>query len=483
MRLFRTPEDREILEFWPHAVATRVSQDLVSVGAAAAPLWSRAAEYWIDLHRKLKASPDLPVVRVLELHPGSSAEPNQFSRSFVATAIDFSTLAERHSASLPDVEALERIAHELVAALAAVHARDILHLDLCPATVAMSGKGLRLLRFGFDARPFIDLRRDNRGYVRPGYSPVEQYDGSRTAADLSPVTDIHAASALLFQLATGAAPPLWTERREGWDGLAGTATAKRLPAALVAAIDAGLAVHPRARPQSAHDWARLFGASVPPPRRAPSPAAVPIGPALSHVSISHLSPPLLGADSDWQFPTGYRPGARTQPWLRGRKLMFVQIAVGAAIALPALAAAYYLWPMRNLQPIPVATPSVQPWAPGPGGTPQPGSTAIASPSPSPVTIDGSYRLDTEADCKVPRVLRRDGNRLHYRHGSASMVLRVIDRTDRSLTARAGSIRQQYTYEPFAGGNRLRMTPLGGTPEIWLRCPTPPVPQSIRGPRS
>ncbi len=138
----------------------------------------------------------------------------------------------------------------LLRALAHIHARGYLHLDVKPANIHLRPGGEPvLLDFGAVHRRHRS-RRERPGHVLThGYSAVELYapDGY-----VGPWTDVYAIGATMRSCMDGRAPPSALERRER-DALRPAAQAhrRRYPAALLDAVDWALEVDPLLRPQTA----------------------------------------------------------------------------------------------------------------------------------------------------------------------------------------------------------------------------------------
>lgn len=145
-----------------------------------------------------------------------------------------------------------RFARELAGALAAVHGRGLTHLDIAPETVSVAAGRVQLTDFGVDNRLFMPLLGSQEGLVRPGYSPLEHYEGP-APEPLGPRADIYAACALVFRLITGAPPAPATARFR--DPTASQlAPRDAYPPAFVDAIRRGLAVEPDDRFADGTDW-------------------------------------------------------------------------------------------------------------------------------------------------------------------------------------------------------------------------------------
>jgi serine/threonine protein kinase len=118
----------------------------------------------------------------------------------------------------------------LCSALAYVHARGLVHLDLKPSNVISDRGQAKLIDFSIARRP---------GPIKPGigtpnYMSPEQRAGRRVDA----ATDVWGLGMVLYEAATG-------ERGGAGSGLRGV---RRLPNALIGCIEATLSRTPRERP-------------------------------------------------------------------------------------------------------------------------------------------------------------------------------------------------------------------------------------------
>jgi actin-related protein len=116
--------------------------------------------------------------------------------------------------------------------------------------------------------------------LTPGYAPFEQYG---SAGDQGPWTDIYALAATIYHGIAGKAPPDSVDRiRRDPMVPAVQAGAGRYSEPFLAAIDAGLKVDERERPQNAAQWRELFG-GTPVPTMAP--------PTIQPVTVAPAAPP------------------------------------------------------------------------------------------------------------------------------------------------------------------------------------------------
>ena len=159
---------------------------------------------------------------------------------------------------------LMRLLLPLLDGLRQVHAANFLHRDIKPSNIYVRRRDESpvLLDFG-SARQAIGRRsRSMTAVVTPGYSPPEQYDSS---APQGPWSDIYALAALCHRAITGDAP-VNSMRRLSFsnrkvDPVANLSDGPFLgySTALLKAVDWGLRIDERSRPQDVDEWLRALG--------------------------------------------------------------------------------------------------------------------------------------------------------------------------------------------------------------------------------
>jgi serine/threonine protein kinase len=133
---------------------------------------------------------------------------------------------------------IARTGAQLASALAALHARGIVHGDVKPANILVAGDGVKLTDFGIArmADETTALTREGVVFATPEYAAPETLEsGARTAAG-----DVYALGAVLHELVTGSR----------WDRSA-TVTQAMPPPAWMPVLVAALADDPERRPSAA----------------------------------------------------------------------------------------------------------------------------------------------------------------------------------------------------------------------------------------
>ena len=178
---------------------------------------------------------------------------------------------ERGVSRLTEAE-LKHILFPIADGLRDVHREGVCHRDIKPANIFIrrSDGSPVLLDFGAARNALGRKSMSVAAIVSPPYSPPEQYDYE---AVLGPSTDIYALSALCYRAITGR-PPAESPRRQGRvykgeeDPLPALTEAEPpgYSRALLEAVDWGLRLDEKERPQSVEEWlVAMEGTRTPPP--------------------------------------------------------------------------------------------------------------------------------------------------------------------------------------------------------------------------
>ncbi len=237
-------------------------------------------------------------------------------------------LRERGRLSLPEVLA---ITDQVAGALAAVHARQLVHRDVKPNNILIEhGTGRAVLLDLGVARDLASPAVTTTVIVgTPTYMAPEQVTGG----PVTPRTDVYQLGATVYALLTGR-PPFQGEPFQVMDAIVRAAPpdlgALRpdLPPAVVATVAEAMAKDPARRPPDARAFAAALraGAEAPPAPVAPNPST--LDEAITR-RVFRPSPPALTPAPGHPFPAGGR-GARGA----GRRaLPLALIGGGVAVAL------------------------------------------------------------------------------------------------------------------------------------------------------
>ena len=158
------------------------------------------------------------------------------------------------------VEELWAVLRPLMEDINDMHVLDVLHRDIAPDNIMMEDGGLRLMDFG-SARSFQKTPAGKTMFVKPGFSPVEQY---RPENCQGPFTDVYSMAATIYYCLSGVTPAQATDRlteitnhqtdplkRLGELGV-------KLPASVDAAIQRAMAVRSSARTQTMQEFCDQF---------------------------------------------------------------------------------------------------------------------------------------------------------------------------------------------------------------------------------
>jgi serine/threonine protein kinase len=257
-------------------------------------------------------------------------------------------------------------------ALAVMHRASCYHRDIAPDNILLlENSGLPVvLDFGAARRVITDMTQAITVILKPGYAPIEQY---AETPDMSQGawTDVYALSAVMHVAITGRSPPPSVARmlNDRYAPLAGnTALQDRFSDRLLAAVDAGLAVRPEARPQSMAQFRMLLGL----------PGVDEATTAQTTKAMSARSPINSAPSSASTAKPSEQPPSSAQ---QTKKPPLTLIAAGAASLV--IAAAGAGWWSNNAAPKPSA---VSPTGAQPADQVLAASSGAAKPPPAPAAV-------------------------------------------------------------------------------------------------
>lgn len=192
-----------------------------------------------------------------------------------------------------DQEMLDSTLPPLMDALEFIHDRGVVHRDIKPANIYLTRKGEPiLLDFGAAKMAMDGATQSATRIGSAGYAALEQ---SSTRQKLGPWTDIYGLSASFYRMITGDIPPPADERgadmmdggKDPYTYLQRMDLSRPISSRFASAIDYGMSLNARDRPQTVADWRKIIeGASAPEPTygRAFDPGAV-AGPDVIEVEV------------------------------------------------------------------------------------------------------------------------------------------------------------------------------------------------------
>ena len=188
----------------------------------------------------------VPVRRLFEVHG---------TAYFVMDYLEGQTLhalLHRSKRTLTE-DRLRELLVQILSGLEHVHSADYLHCDIKPGNIMVRRDGTPVLIDFGAAQVATAARSRTPRVVTDGYSPVEQYSGTRQ--DYGPWTDIYALGAVLYRSMTQTVPIKAPSRKDD-DCLVPVhrAAKRRYGDRLTEAVGWALMVEAQDRPQSIEEW-------------------------------------------------------------------------------------------------------------------------------------------------------------------------------------------------------------------------------------
>ncbi|MEI9893416.1 MAG: bifunctional serine/threonine-protein kinase/formylglycine-generating enzyme family protein [Chthoniobacter sp.] len=157
----------------------------------------------------------------------------------------------------PSEQLLRSILFPLLDGLDCVHGQHVLHRDISPENILFTAKNRPLLLDFGSARTTMEKHQTLTGVVKPGYSPIEQY---QTDSPQGPCTDIYALAGVMVHAISGEVPPVSIDRCGSVDPVQPLAQRYRgkYGETFLRALDEGFRVLPGDRPQSVAAWRQML---------------------------------------------------------------------------------------------------------------------------------------------------------------------------------------------------------------------------------
>jgi serine/threonine protein kinase len=214
-----------------------------------------------------------------------------------------------------------------------VHRHGLLHRDIKPENILIRRDGTPvLLDFGAARRALGERSRKFTTILTEGYAPFEQYAGTEHQGASS---DVYALAAVMFHALSGrspvGAPQRATAKLSGNpDPLAKDLAAlrPRISSDIAFAIEAGLRVVDKERPQTVAEFRELLVSALP--------STVPVPSVAATHSVITLVPDLATRGEAPRFPPPWRAAPLRRPRRARRAMVFAATmlaAIGAAFSL------------------------------------------------------------------------------------------------------------------------------------------------------
>jgi serine/threonine protein kinase len=247
----------------------------------------------------------------------------------------------------PTEEELRGILLPLLDGLEYIHQQNFLHRDVSPENVILTTEGQPILVDFGSARKAISGRTLTT-VVRPGYSPIEQY---QKTTPQGPYTDIYALAGIIVHAITRKEPPQAVDRAGARDKFTPLAARFRdkYSKRFLEAIDAGFAASPERRPQNVAAWRQMFPKPEPPKvRRDPHRSRPVVAPTIKPVR------PKQQPKIEKKKTPARTTNRRNVLWL-----VWLPLVAAAGVTLIALVPKLMVFPvLPTPSPVPAPDPSV-----------------------------------------------------------------------------------------------------------------------------
>lgn len=194
-----------IKEYLPRDFATRASGNTevtAYTSADSQAFFDEGREKFLEEARTLASFEDHPnIVSIRDFFRENS------TAYFVMNYIEGQTFKEyiQSKGGRLEYEDALQVMMPVFDALQVIHQTGILHRDISPDNIFITGKGLvKILDFGAARHAMGEHSKSLSVILKPGYAPEEQY---RSKGSQGPWTDEYAAAATFYRALTGAVPP------------------------------------------------------------------------------------------------------------------------------------------------------------------------------------------------------------------------------------------------------------------------------------
>ena len=296
-------------EFMPSALAERRGQAVTVRTEADASMFALGMRSFVNEARLLARFDHPALVKVLRFWEANG------TAYMTMPYYEGQTLRAARAAmgGAPGEGWLRAVAVPLLGALDVLHAERVFHRDIAPDNILLLPTGAPvLLDFGAARRVIGDQTQSLTAILKPSFAPIEQY-GESTDMHQGAWTDLYALAAVLYFCISGRPPstapsrvlhdsvPKLLQARDGLRAADGSVYGE----ALLATIDAALALRPKARPQTADEFrAGLAGEWVPSVAQGKAGVQVDLSDAATVLQPTRLLHTSTGVPSDDVAPPG-----------------------------------------------------------------------------------------------------------------------------------------------------------------------------------
>lgn len=242
--------DVAIKEYFPRDFASRSNTVTVQPrGRSEVEQFKWGLSQFIDEARRLARLQHPNIVRCMRYFEGND------TGYFVMTFEEGQTLENRFPKP-PQQRELDEVLEPLLNALEALHAAGIYHRDISPDNILIRDDGSPvLIDFGASRQALARRTQTVAAIVKPGYSPIEQYD--RETSQQGAWSDIYSLGATIYSVISGGPPPdaLSRVRKDTYVPASETARGA-YRSDFLAAVDWALQTDSENRPVTIREWRR-----------------------------------------------------------------------------------------------------------------------------------------------------------------------------------------------------------------------------------
>jgi serine/threonine protein kinase len=406
-----------IKEYLPATLADRMASGTVGLRSLRyKPSFEEGKDRFLSNGRMLAALDEPALIRVLRCW-------KQNGTAYMAMPLyEGQTLSDVLRVSVrPSESWLKAMLGPLLDALTTLHRFDCHPCNVTPDNIVMLQDGTPLLfAFGAGRRTATSSSGDLRHDLNPGFAPIEQYAHDPTMPE-GPWTDVYAVAAVIRFAITGKALPALAARMAADTLQPLRNTYAEYSPLFLDAVDRGVAVLPRDRPQTIADFRKVLGihplgsgatptppADVPPIARnavrwttkfsEPDPVvddATMEGTRAAIASVDQIVLPPLGSSSDAASDGASQAAMQSSPGRLPRKLV-LQVFVVGLFALGIL----LWWTVQRWQAAPATVDRVAALPPVASSALRPSPPVAAVPAPSESAAPPSIAAPTGASASA-----------------------------------------------------------------------------------